>query len=59
MDYGRMGAAKIGSNKPRHTDRDAKGAPNKVSDAQRDQKAALLERMKAAAAAAKSGSKPQ
>lgn len=48
MDYGRMGAPKIKSNKPRHADRDGKGAP-KDQAGQQAQKEALLQRMKAAA----------
>lgn len=48
MDYGRMGAPKIKSNKPRHADRDGKGAP-KDQAGQQAHKEALLQRMKAAA----------
>ena len=47
MDYGRMGAPKLGKNKPRHPQENGKGAPKVQSG--KDTKAALLQRMKAAA----------
>ncbi|MFW8635431.1 hypothetical protein [Cribrihabitans pelagius] len=52
MDYGKSGAPKMGKNKPRHAEHNAKGT-DKNPFGKQDDKSALLERMKAAAAKAK------
>ncbi|MBT8155320.1 hypothetical protein KMP13_15875 [Epibacterium ulvae] len=49
MDYGKSGAPKQGSNKPRYGQSEAKGAPKGLK-ANSDKKAELLKRMQAAAA---------
>jgi hypothetical protein len=49
MDYGKSGAPKKGANKPRHSEHNAKGSTKNPFGKQQD-KAALLKRMKAAAA---------
>lgn len=48
MDYSKQGGARQGSNKPRHAEHNAKGTAKNPYDKKTD-KAALLERMKAAA----------
>ena len=48
MDYGKTGNPKKGSNTPRHAEHNAKGPAKNPYDRKAD-KAALLERMKAAA----------
>jgi len=48
MDYGKSGAPKMGKNKPRHKEHNAKGT-SKNPFGQRTPKSELLERMKAAA----------
>lgn len=48
MDYSKQGGARLGSNKPRHAEHNAKGTAKNPYDKKAD-KAALLERMKAAA----------
>ncbi len=50
MDYKASGAPKLGKNQPRHSEHNAKGSKKNPYDKGAD-KAALLERMKAAAAA--------
>ena len=52
MDYGKTGAARKGTNAPRHAEHNAKGSRKNPYDKSQD-KSALLARMKAAAAAAK------
>lgn len=52
MDYGKSGAPKKGSNKPRHSEHNAKGS-GKNPFGQQSDKSALLKRMKAAAEQAK------
>lgn len=49
MDYGKTGAARKGTNAPRHAEHNAKGSRKNPYDKTED-KAALLARMKAAAA---------
>ncbi|WP_278923319.1 MULTISPECIES: hypothetical protein [Pseudophaeobacter] len=48
MDYSKKGGPRMGSNKPRHAEHNAKGSQKNPYD-KRDDKSALLERMKAAA----------
>ncbi len=48
MDYGKSGAPKLGKNKPRHSEHNAKGS-SKNPFGQKPTKADLLARMKAAA----------
>lgn len=48
MDYGKSGGAKLGSNKPRHSEHNAKGSAKNPYD-KKPSKAELLDRMKAAA----------
>lgn len=48
MDYSKQGGPRKGSNKPRHSEHNAKGTAKNPYDGKTD-KAALLERMKAAA----------
>ena len=58
MDYSKSGMAQKGKNAPRHQEHNAKGsARNPFGD--QPQKAALLARMKAAAAAMKADPKPE
>lgn len=52
MDYSRMGGARAGSNKPRHSEHNAKGTKKNPFGKQSD-KTELLKRMKAAAEKAK------
>jgi hypothetical protein len=52
MDYGKAGGPKSGKNTPRHQEHNAKGTAKNPFGAQ-TAKDALLERMKAAAAAKK------
>jgi hypothetical protein len=57
MDYGKSGMAQKAKNTPRHKEHNAKGsARNPFGD--QTQKAELLARMKAAAAAKKAEQKP-
>ncbi|RWR47620.1 hypothetical protein EOW65_11000 [Sinirhodobacter ferrireducens] len=53
MDYSKSGGAKVGKNAPRHTEHNAKGSDKNPFGAGDTSKAALLARMKAAAAARK------
>ncbi|AHC99787.1 cobaltochelatase [Leisingera methylohalidivorans DSM 14336] len=48
MDYGKSGAPKMGKNKPRHAEHNAKGTKKNPFGKQTD-KSELLKRMKAAA----------
>lgn len=48
MDYSRMGGPRMGNNKPRHAEHNAKGTAKNPYDKKTD-KSALLQRMKAAA----------
>ena len=52
MDYSRMGGARMGSNKPRHAEHNARGTKKNPFGKQAD-KTELLKRMKAAAEKAK------
>lgn len=52
MDYGKLGASKLGRNKPRHAEHNAKGT-EKNPFGKPAPRADLLARMKAAAAAKK------
>jgi len=52
MDYSKSGGSKLGKNAPRHAEHNAKGS-DKNPFGKRDDKAALLARMKAAAEARK------
>lgn len=54
MDYGKTGAARKGKNAPRHAEHNAKGSRKNPYDKAED-KTALLQRMKAAAASKKEG----
>lgn len=54
MDYGKSGAPKLGKNKPRHAEHNAKGS-RKNPFGQTQSKAELLARMKAAAEKNKKG----
>lgn len=52
MDYGKTGAARRSNNAPRHAEHNAKGSRKNPYDKAED-KTALLQRMKAAAASKK------
>ena len=52
MDYSKMGGARKGTNKPRHAEHNARGSRKNPFGAKED-KAALLKRMKEAAEKAK------
>lgn len=54
MDYSKSGGPKMGKNKPRHTEHNAKGS-DKNPYGSRPSKAELLARMKAAADKKKEG----
>ncbi|MGR3760544.1 hypothetical protein ACUXV3_10500 [Roseobacteraceae bacterium NS-SX3] len=52
MDYSKTSGPRMGSNKPRHSEHNAKGS-KKNPFGKKDDKSALLERLKAAAEKAK------